>query len=139
MTGEGGVLYGAGLGYRIPETWELVDLFASLGAGQSYGRLTDEGGEAVDRTFVISEVQALFLAEFPLFEWGGLYAGARFYYGKNRLESAGEPDLHGEREGNIGGVFGARFRPTERVTVTAEYGNGHTRIYSIGTIIALSE
>lgn len=138
MDGEGGFLYGLGLGYRFPEQWDRLDLFASLSGGQSFGRITDRGGEPVDRTFVITEIQGVFLAEFALAEKASLYAGARLYTGRNLLRGGGEPKEKGDREGNMGGVFGLRFRPAESVTVVAEYGNGHTRLFSIGTVITLS-
>ena len=78
MKGNLGIIYGASLGYIFPEFLDPVELFASLGATRSYGLLEKmENGEKIDRTILISELQALLLAEIEATNKVGVYSGVR--------------------------------------------------------------
>lgn len=90
MRGSGGIIYGVGLGYELPQFLNPVEFFASVSYTRSQNsleRMEGVGADvSTDQTFFISEVQGLFLGEIDLLSRTALYGGVRFYSGKNQLK-----------------------------------------------------
>ncbi|MDA8132860.1 MAG: hypothetical protein M0011_15260 [Elusimicrobia bacterium] len=129
QTGRGGLIYGGALAYKPPFSLGRTDFFISLGHSRSSGSIQRDGSAPVDRSFRITEWQALFMAETPLTAKASLYAGLRAYSARNRLAGAA---LSGEPEGNLGGVAGLRYGADEGLGLIADAGFGHTKVLGAG-------
>lgn len=136
--GNFGMIYGGGIGFVLPELLDSVEFFTSLSYSHSRGYLTKHiQTDDIDRIFLISEVQAVLLGEYPITDDVALYGGVRLYYGKNELRDNRTGNiLLGDREGNASPLFGVRYSPSENFSITAESGFGHTNVVGIGLIIS---
>lgn len=137
LSGRGGLIYGAGLGYRLPRFLGSADFHVSAGYTRAAGSLDRDDGISVDREFRISELQGLLIGEAPLTPLASAYAGVRAYSGRNQLKDnrTGEK-LNGEQEGNVAGLAGLRYALTERLSLAADAGFGHTKVFSLGAALS---
>lgn len=135
LRGKGGLIYGLGLGYKLPGSIGPIALFASVGYSRALGKLDRDEAGAVDKSFRINEFQALFIGEAALTAKTALYGGLRAYSGKNQLKdnSTGQK-LNGDQEGNIAGLAGLRHRFSDAFTLVADAGFGHTKVFGLGVV-----
>lgn len=136
MKGNGGIIYGAGLGYELPHIFSILEFYASVSYTRSYGSLDKmDDLEDIDQTFRISEFQGLFLGEMDLSSSTALYGGVRAYSGKNQLkDNRTGTRLKGEREGNLSPLAGLRQRLADNLSLVADGGFGHTKVVGLGAI-----
>lgn len=137
LSGRSGLIYGAGLGYKPPRRLGPFKFFASLSYSRAIASLDRATSQAVDRYFLISEFQALLLAEMPLAARTSFYTGPRAYSGKNRLtdRKAGNT-VNGDQEGNLGWVAGARYNLSDKLALIADAGFGHTKVLGLGAVLS---
>jgi hypothetical protein len=140
MSGRGGIIYGAGLGYELPVIFKPLELFSSISYTRSYGNLSNlsNGTPEIDETFRISEVQLILLAEVEVIDRAALYGGMRAYSGKNQLKD-NESKLveNGEREGNLSPLAGLRLNLMQRLSLVVDGGFGHTKVLGVGAVFSL--
>ncbi len=137
LSGNGGLILGVGLGYKLPRFLDPVDFFAAVSHSHSLGYLDRDETGAVDQTFRIAELQALFIGETALTSKTALYAGLRAYSGKNRLRNSKTgTELTGEQEGSLAGLAGIRYSVSDKLSLVADAGFGHTRVLGIGAVFS---
>lgn len=133
QSGSGGFIYGAGLGYKLPRFLDPVDLYASASFSRSRANLDSDGMGAIDRSFRINEFQLLFIGETALTAKTSLYAGLRAYSGKNQLkDNTTGTRSNGDQEGSLAGLAGLRYNLSEKLSLVADAGFGHTRVIGLG-------
>ena len=142
MRGNGGFIYGVGLGYELPQFLKPMEFFASVSYTRSQSsleRMEGVGADAIiDQTFFISEVQGLFLGEIDLLSRTALYGGLRLYSGKNQLkDNQTNTKESGEREGNLSPLLGIRQVIMGNVSLVADVGLGHTKVVGVGAVLSL--
>lgn len=135
LSGKGGLIYGAGLGYKLPRLIEPITLTASAGYSRALGRLDRDGAGTIDQSFRINEFQFLLIGEAALTSKTALYGGLRAYSGKNQLKDnkTGEK-FNGDQEGNIAGLAGLRHSLSEAFSLVADAGFGHTQVIGLGAV-----
>lgn len=137
LSGNGGLILGVGLGYKLPRFLDPVDFFAAISHSHSHGYLDRGETGAVGQTFRIAELQALFIGETALTSKTALYAGLRAYSGKNRLENNKTGNkLNGDQEGSLAGLAGIRYSVSDKFSLVADAGFGHTRVLGIGVVFS---
>lgn len=137
LSGKGGLIYGIGIGYKLPGSLGPVTLSASAGYSRALGTLDRDEAGAIDRSFRINEFQALLIGEAPLTPKTALYGGLRAYSGKNQLKDnkTGEK-FNGDQEGNIAGLAGLRHRLHDNFSLVADAGFGHTKVLGLGAVLS---
>jgi hypothetical protein len=134
--GSSGYLYGIGLGYTIPDLLPSLNLHFSLNYARSIGRLERNHQSSISSSFVISEIQAIPIAEYQFTKETAAYGGVRLYSGRNQIRDEGAL-LAGEREGSISPFFGIRQSLWDGVSLVAEGSLGHTRIVSLAVTLSM--
>lgn len=135
LSGRGGLIYGAGLGYKLPRFLDPVELFTSVSYSRALGYLDRDGSGAIDQTFRINEFQALLLGEAALNAKLALFGGLRVYSGKNQLkDNKTGAKFNGDQEGSLAGLAGLRYSLSENLSLVADAGFGHTRVIGIGAV-----
>ncbi|MEK7721407.1 MAG: hypothetical protein AAB359_03350, partial [Elusimicrobiota bacterium] len=133
LGGNGGLILGANLGYKLPRFLDPVDFFVAISHSHSLGYLARDEAGAVDLTFRIAELQALFIGETALTSKTALYAGLRAYSGKNRLKNnKTRAKTNGDQEGSLAGLAGIRQKLSDKLSLAADVGFGHTKVFSLG-------
>lgn len=137
LNGKGGLIYGGGLGYKLPRLLAPVEFFVSAGYSRALSYLNNDEAGAVDRSFRINEFQALFIGEAALAPKTALYCGLRAYSGKNQLEdndTGGK--FSGKQEGSLAGLAGIRHGLSDKLSLVADVGFGHTEVIALGAILS---
>jgi len=137
LSGRGGLIYGAGIGYKLPRFLDPVDLSVSASFSRSLGYLDKDMAGTIDQSFHINEFQLLFISETALTAKTALYAGLRAYSGKNQLkdDSTGAK-TNGDQEGSLAGLAGIRYYLAEKISLVADAGFGHTRVIGLGAVFS---
>lgn len=137
QSGSGGLIYGAGLGYKLPRLLDPVDLYASAGYSRSRGDLDSDGMGDIDRSFHINEFHFLLLGEAALGAKTSVYGGFRAYSGKNQLkDNSTGAKTNGDQEGSLAGLAGVRQELSEKLSLIVDAGFGHTRVIGIGAVFS---
>jgi len=137
LRGGGGLILGIGLGYKLPRFLDPVDFFMTVSHSHSLGDLDRGEAWAIDQTFRIAELQALFIGEAALTSKTALYGGLRAYSGKNRLkDNKTGAKVNGNQEGSLAGLAGIRHRLSDKFSMVADAGFGHTRVVGIGAVFS---
>lgn len=84
LSGNGGLIYGAGVGYKLPRLFNPVDFSVSASYSRSLAYLDKDMTGTIDQTFHINEFQVLFIGETALAAKTALYAGLRAVYDRPR-------------------------------------------------------
>ena len=114
-----------------------MDFFAAISHSHSLGYLDRAETGAVDQTFRIAELQALFIGETALTSKTALYGGLRAYSGKNRLkDNKTGAKTNGDQEGSLAGLAGIRHSLSDKLSLVADAGFGHTRVIGIGAVFS---
>lgn len=132
LEGNGGVIFGVGLGYSLP-AFPGLDFHASAGYSGSSSELDTDGGTAVDMRVMISELYGRLTAETSLGTGARIYVGLKAYSGRTKLH--GQPHLMnetGDREGSLAGSAGLRHSLSERINLVLDGVIGHTNVLSAG-------
>jgi len=143
MRGYGGIIYGLGLGYELPGLVKAIELYATVNYTRSHGFLDEDVGSfgdigTIDQTFLISELQGIFLGEISLGTGVAVYTGLRAYAGKNQLkDNQAKVTSNGDREGNLAPLAGFRFGLSDTVSLIVDGGFGHTKVVGVGAIFSL--
>lgn len=133
LNGKGGLIYGAGVGYKLPRFLDPVDFSVSASYSRSLGYLDKDMAGTIDQSFHINEFQLLFIGETALTAKTALYAGLRAYSGKNQLkDNTTGAKFNGDQEGSLAGLAGIRYNLAEKISLVADAGFGHTRVIGIG-------
>jgi len=137
LSGRGGLIYGAGVGYKLPRFLDPVDLTVSASFSRSLGYLDKDMTGTIDQSFHINEFQVLFIGETALTEKTALYAGVRAYSGKNQLkDNSTGTKINGDQEGSLAGLAGIRYNLAEKLSLVADAGFGHTRVIGFGAVFS---
>ncbi|MBI4350145.1 MAG: hypothetical protein HY550_01795 [Elusimicrobia bacterium] len=137
LSGRGGLIYGAGVGYKLPRFLEPVDLTVSASFSRSLGYLDKDMAGTIDQSFRINEFQVLFIGETALSAKTALYAGLRAYSGKNQLkDNSTGAKVNGDQEGSLAALAGIRYNLAEKLSLVADAGFGHTRVIGIGAVFS---
>lgn len=137
LNGKGGLIYGAGLGYKLPRLLDPVDFSMSISYSRSQGDLSKDEAGPIDQAFRINEFQALFIGEAALTSKTALYGGLRIYSGKNQLENnITGAKISGDQEGSLAGLAGLRHSLSEKLSLVADAGFGHTKVLGLGLIFS---
>lgn len=137
LSGKGGLIYGIGLGYKLPSLIEPITISASAGYSRALGTLDRDEAGTINRSFRINEFQALLIGEAALTSNAALYGGLRAYSGKNQLkDNETGQKFNGDQEGNIAGLAGVRYRFSDRFSMVADAGFGHTKVLGIGAVFS---
>ena len=137
LSGKGGLIYGIGIGYKLPRLIGPIVLSASAGYSRALGTLDRDEAGTIDQSFRINEFQALLIGEAALTAKTALYGGLRAYSGKNQLEDnkTGQK-FNGDQEGNIAGLAGIRYSFSDKFSLAADAGFGHTKVLGIGAVFS---
>lgn len=131
LKGNTGFLYGASVAVALPEILHSVEILAAAGYSRSVASVKSASSGA-SQTFNITELQTTVVAEVTVVPELAAYAGARMYFGRNRLHHDATGVIHeGDREGNFSPLFGLRVNLWERIGLIAEGSLGHTRVASL--------
>ncbi len=137
LSGKGGLIYGIGIGYKLPSFIEPITLSASAGYSRALGKLDRDEAGAVDQSFRINEFQFLFIGEAALTSKTALYGGLRAYSGKNQLEdNKTGRKFNGDQEGSIAGLAGLRHSLSDNFSLLADAGFGHTKVLGLGAVFS---
>lgn len=137
LSGRGGLIYGAGIGYKLPRFLTPVDFSVSASFSRSLGYLDKDMAGSIDQSFHINEFQVLFIGETALAAKTALYAGLRAYSGKNQLkDNSTGAKTNGDQDGSLAGLAGIRYNLAEKVSLVADAGFGHTRVIGIGAVFS---
>lgn len=137
--GSLGWILGAGAGLVLPPIIDPLDVILMGSYNHSEGNLTrTEGGSDIDARFVISELQAVIVGEYPIFSEIVGYCGGRFYSGTNKIrDQNSRVTVSGEREGSVSPFLGIRGEFWEGMSLGVEGSLGHTRILSLALTVIL--
>lgn len=137
LSGKGGLIFGMGIGYKLPGSLGPITLAMSAGYSRAMGMLDRDVTGSIDQSFRINEFQALLIGEAALAPKTALYGGLRAYSGKNQLEdnTTGQK-FNGDQEGNIAGLAGLRHRLHDNFNIVADAGFGHTKVIGLGAVLS---
>lgn len=137
LSGKGGLIYGIGAAYKLPDLAGPVALSASASYSRSLGNLDKDEAGAADKAFRISEFQALLIGEAALTGKVSFYGGLRAYSGSNSLkDNETGRTFNGEQEGSVAGLAGLRYSFADAFSLAADAGFGHTRVFSLGAVFS---
>lgn len=137
LKGNAGFLYGASVAVALPEIIHSVEILAAAGYSRSDASVKSASSGA-SQTFNITEFQTTVVAEVTIVPELAAYAGARMYFGRNRLRhDATGVVAKGDREGNFSPLVGLRVNLWESIGLIAEGSLGHTRVASLTTAFHL--
>lgn len=135
LSGRGGLIYGAGIGYKLPRFLDPLDFSVSASFSRSLGYLDEDMAGTIDQSFHINEFQMLFVGEAALGAKTSLYGGLRAYSGKNQLkDNSTGTKTNGDQEGSLAALAGIRQKLSEKISLAADAGFGHTRVIGIGAV-----
>lgn len=137
FSGNGGLIYGAGVGYKLPRLFNPVDFSVSASYSRSLAYLDKDMTGTIDQTFHINEFQVLFIGETAVAAKTALYAGLRAYSGKNQLkDNRAGSKANGDQEGSLAGLAGIRHQLSDKISLAADAGFGHTRVLGVGAVLS---